>query len=259
VSDRLRELEQLIAILRGPAGCPWDREQELEDLRAYLLEEAHEVAAAIDSGEEQALAGELGDLLFQIVFVTKLGEEAGVFDMTQVIGRIQEKMIRRHPHVFGEETLPDSTSVRTAWERRKLDAHGKSILSGVPESLPTLLAAHRMTQKAAAVGFDWPDVESIVAKVHEELEEVQEEMSASDERDNKTALREEVGDLIFTVANLARRLEIDPDAALARANQKFKRRFERLEGKLAASGKSLADASLHELDDLWEEVKQVEG
>jgi MazG family protein len=259
VSDRLRELEQLIVILRGPGGCPWDREQRLSDLRAYILEEAHEVAAAIDSGINRELASELGDLLFQIVFVAKLAEAAGAFDLTQVIRQIQQKMIRRHPHVFGEECLADSAAVREAWERRKLANREQSILAGVPTSLPTLLAAYRMTQKAAAVGFDWPDLESIVAKVEEELAELQAEIAGSGSGHEKKSIREEIGDLIFTVANLARRLEVDPEAALASANEKFKRRFQSLEIRLSERGGSLADATLGELDELWNEVKTDEG
>lgn len=258
MSDRLRELEQLVTLLRGPAGCPWDREQELRDLRAYLLEEAHEVATAIDSDLPHEIAGELGDLLFQIVFAARLGEEAGSFSMTDVICGIREKMIHRHPHVFGEDRLEDSDAVREAWEKRKLAGGGTSILEGVPPSLPTLLAAYRMTQKVAAVGFDWPDVDSAVAKVEEELAEVREEVTASREATSREALQEEIGDLIFTVANLARKLEIDPEAALALANRKFKRRFQDVETRLAARGGTLADSSLAELDDLWSEVKRSE-
>ena len=259
MSDRLRELEQLVTILRGPSGCPWDREQELADLRAYLLEEAHETAAAIDSGDPGELAAELGDLLFLIVFVAGLCKEAGTFDLTQVIQQVHQKMIQRHPHVFGEEELSDSASVRRSWEKRKLAYRERSILADVPSSLPTLLAAYRMTQKAAGLGFDWPDVGSIVTKIDEELAELQAEISCTAENVDKDNVREEVGDLLFTVANLARRLEIEPEAALASANRKFKRRFQSLEAKIEERGESVGDSTLRELDALWNEVKREEG
>lgn len=246
-------------ILRGPCGCPWDREQELADLRAYLLEEAHETAAAIDSGDPDELSTELGDLLFLIVFAVRLCEEIGVFDMTQVVQRVHQKMIQRHPHVFGEETAPDSSSVRKSWEARKLAHRERSILSDVPASLPTLLAAYRMTQKASGLGFDWPDVKSIVAKIDEELAELQAEISHTEGNIDKGNVREEVGDLLFTVANLARRLEIDPEAALASANRKFKRRFQSMEEKVLQRGGGFGNSTLDELDEIWSEVKREES
>ena len=256
--DRLRELEQLVALLRGPEGCPWDREQELSSLRAYLLEEAHEVAAAIDASSDDDLASELGDLLFQIVFAVKVRQEAGAFDMSDVVQKVQRKMIDRHPHVFGDESLQDSSAVRQAWERRKIGRQNRSVLAGVPESLPTLLAAYRMTQKAAAVGFDWPEVGSIIEKISEELDEIRVELSPTDVAPDSEAVGEEIGDLLFTVANLARRLEIDPEAALASANKKFKRRFQAVETSLAADGGRLGETPLARLDELWEAVKKKE-
>lgn len=256
--DRLPELEQLVAILRGPDGCPWDREQGLDDLRAYLLEEAHETAAAIDTGTLDEVRGELGDLLFQIVFAAKLCEEKGAFDLEDVTREIRRKMIQRHPHVFGDHSLEDSAAVRAAWESRKAERGKRSVLEGVPASMPTLLAAYRMTQKAAAVGFDWPDIGSIIRKVEEEIDELRREIAAPAASSRIEAITEEVGDLLFTVANLARRLEVDPDAALGAANRKFRRRFERVEQKLADRGTSPGEATLDELDRLWEEVKSCE-
>jgi len=219
----LQKLLDLVARLRAPDGCPWDREQKLADIRAYFLEEAHEVAGAIDGGDWGELAEELGDLLFQIAFIGRLAEEAGAFSLSQVIDRVHHKMVTRHPHVFGDEVLADAQAVRQAWERRKLrEEPGRaSLLAGVPASLPALLAAYRLTQKAAGVGFDWPDAGAVLAKVDEETAELREALAGGD----REALREEVGDLLFTLANLARKLDLDPEAALAAANLKFRRRF----------------------------------
>jgi len=269
------KLMDLVERLRAPGGCPWDREQELADLRAYLLEEAHEAAAALDGvvavgdapegGEGAAagerawreLAGELGDLLFQVAFVVRLGEEAGRLDRRRVIDEVHAKMVARHPHVFppagGEaEELADAAAVAQAWERRKL-ARGEveSLLAGVPTSLPALLAAYRLTQKAAGVGFDWPDATTVLAKIDEELAELKEEIAAGD----TAGTAEEVGDLLFTVANLARKLGHDPEAALAATNAKFRRRFGAVEAGLKERGRPLESAELEEMDELWEEAK----
>ena len=271
----LRRLVELVARLRAPDGCPWDREQTLADVRAYLLEEAHEAAAAIDAGDLEALAGELGDLLFQAAFVARLGEEAGAFSAGDAIDRSLAKMIARHPHVFGGEELADAAAVARAWERRKLEAEGGGgaggLLDGVPASLPALTAAYRMTQKAAAVGFDWPDAGAVLAKVDEELAELRAELAGGGEPGagppakgavgpaeaaGRDRARDEIGDLLFTVANLARKLGLDPEAALAAANAKFRRRFRRVEDGLAARGRRLGEASLDEMDALWEEAKR---
>lgn len=259
-------LQRLVVRLRAPDGCPWDREQTLEDLRAYILEETHEVATAIDGEDATELAEELGDLLFQVVFASRLGEEAGTFDLGRVIDGIEGKMIERHPHVFGEERLADATAVRRSWEQRKVEKDPRrSLLAGVPRSLPSLTAAYRLTQKAAGVGFDWPDVGGVLAKVREELEEVEEVLDErpGDGGDGAEAgrerLREEVGDLLFAVANLARHLELDPEAALARTNDKFRRRFGAIEEALAVKGRDLTSADLDELDREWEKAKAAEG
>ena len=162
--DLLHRLAALVTRLRGPDGCPWDREQEIDDIRAYLLEEAHEVAAAIDSDNWDEICTELGDLLFQVVFIARLAEERAAFDLAEIVERIEAKMIARHPHVFGNDSLADSAAVHRAWERRKLEDNEKdrSMLGGVPSSLPALLAAYRMTQKAAGVGFDWPRADEVL-------------------------------------------------------------------------------------------------
>jgi len=253
----LRRLIELVARLRGPEGCPWDREQELRDLRAYLLEEAHESAAAIDAADWEQISGELGDLLFQVAFIARLGEESGQLGLDDVIDRIEAKMIARHPHVFGDEIAEDAAAVRRAWERRKADEVKTSLLEGVPESLPALLFAYRMTQKAAGVGFDWDRAEQVVDKLREELAELEAEIAATEDADRE-AIGEELGDLLFTAANLGRHLGIDPEAALARANRKFRRRFQHLETLLTAAGGSLTAVDQDELERLWEEVKAEE-
>jgi ATP diphosphatase len=252
----LQKLVDLVARLRAPDGCPWDREQGLPDLRAYLLEEAHELAAAIDGGDWRSVGEEAGDLLFQLAFIGRLGEEAGGATLAEAIDGVYTKMIERHPHVFGQEVLADTEAVRQAWERRKLrtEPARESIFSGVPSSLPALLASYRLTQKAAGVGFDWPDAPAVLAKADEELAELRSALAAGD----TSAVAEEIGDLLFTLANLARKLDLDPEAALAAANIKFRRRFAAIEVGLAAAGTTAADASLEEMDALWDEAKRRE-
>ncbi len=264
----LARLTALVARLRAPDGCPWDRQQTLPDLRAYLLEEAHEVAAALDSGDRSELVGELGDLLFQIVFIARLVEEAGGFELGAALAAVEAKMIARHPHVFGGETLASAREVREAWERRKVRApegERRSLLDGATAaSLPALVAAYRLTQKAAGVGFDWREAGEVVVKLDEEIAELKELLTAetaepaaaaADLRQRRT---EEIGDLLFTVANLARHLEIDPEGALAAANLKFRRRFAAVEAGLAASGRNVAEASLDEMEAEWQAAKRAE-
>lgn len=253
MSDRLERLERLIDTLRGPDGCPWDREQSLPDLRAYLLEEAHELAAAIDETDPSAIREEMGDLLFQIVFLSRLLDQPAEGEaLTEVVEIICQKMIDRHPHVFGDETAADSAAVHRAWEEGKARRTG-SALSGVVPTLPALLGAYRISQKAAGVGFDWPDVASVMAKLEEELEEIR---SALANNSGKDAVADEVGDLLFATANLARKLGFDPEAALQQANRKFIRRFEAMEAE-AGPSKRLSEHSLEELDDLWNEAKRA--
>ena len=254
--DPLERLRRLVARLRGPDGCPWDRQQTLADLRAYLVEEAHEAAAAIDDDDPPALGEELGDLLFLVVFAAELLREQGGADIRQLAAAAEAKMISRHPHVFGDEKASDAAAVRKVWGRRKLAERSPSasILDGVPASLPALLEAYRMTQKAADVGFDWPGVEGVLAKIDEELGEVREAL-AEQEGERRERLRAELGDLLFTVANLARHLEVDPDAALAGANRRFRERFHHVERSLEGAPRSLADMSLDELNTLWDEAK----
>ncbi|MFP5284651.1 MAG: nucleoside triphosphate pyrophosphohydrolase [Thermoanaerobaculia bacterium] len=250
----LQKLVDLVARLRAPDGCPWDKEQTLENVRAYFLEEAHELAGAIDGGDWQELAEELGDMLFQVAFIARLAEEAGAFRLPQVIDGVHSKMVARHPHVFGDESLADSEAVRQAWERRKLseEPQRKTLLGGVPSSLPALLGTYRLTQKAAGVGFDWPDAASVLDKAEEEIAEVREALAEG----KADQVREEIGDLLFTLANLARKLDVDPEAALAGTNRKFRTRFAAVEQGLAARGKTAAEATLEEMDELWEAAKE---
>jgi ATP diphosphatase len=255
----------LVERLRAPDGCPWDREQTLGDLRAYLLEEAHETADALDRGDWDALASELGDLLFQVAFLTTLAVEQNRFPPHEPLARAFAKMVDRHPHVFGDAEAADARAVRQGWERRKLaERAGRgSLLDGAAApTLPALVAAYRLTQKAAGVGFDWPDAEAVLDKLHEELDEVRVEMrggAPGDDAERRRRLRDELGDLLFAVANLARHLEVDPEAALAAANLKFRRRFAAVERGLAARGRSLAEATLAEMDELWSAAKRDEA
>jgi ATP diphosphatase len=250
----LQKLVDLVSRLRAPDGCPWDREQTIENVRAYFLEEAHELAGAIDGGDWQELAEELGDMLFQVAFIARLAEEAGAFRLPQVIDGVHSKMVARHPHVFGDEVLADADAVRQAWERRKLkeEPGRETLLGGVPSSLPALLGTYRLTQKASGVGFDWPDAASVLDKAEEEIAELREALAGG----RAEEVREEMGDLLFTLANLARKLEVDPEAALAATNRKFRTRFAAVEQGLAAKGKTAAEASLAEMDELWEAAKK---
>jgi MazG family protein len=259
----LAPLLDLVARLRAPDGCPWDRKQTMADVRAYLLEEAHEAAAALDAytgGDREGLREELGDLLFQVCFVLELAREEGAFTAAEVIGGIHRKMVERHPHVFGDEVLEDAGQVAAAWESRKARSRraqgaGGSLLDGVPSSLPSLLAAYRMTQKAAGVGFDWPDAAAVTAKLEEELEELDRELAAGEAEVDEEAVTEELGDVLFTVANLSRKLGRDPEAVLAAANAKFRRRFAHVERRLEETGRPIEEATLEEMEELWGEAK----
>jgi MazG family protein len=248
--------------LRDPGGCPWDREQTLESLSGYLLEESYEVVDAIASKNGRELCEELGDLLLQIVFLAKIGKENGWFTIDDVADSISDKMIRRHPHVFAETQVSGSEEVLRNWETIKGEERKKnnktSVLDGVPAALPGLLKAYRMTQKAAAVGFDWSKAEDVVEKLHEEVAELEAEVRS---RDEKTAgrVKAEMGDVLFVMANIARHLGVEPETALQATNAKFDRRFREVEAGARKAGKSTSDMSLEELDRLWDEVKAEEG
>lgn len=257
-----RTFEDLLAImdrLRDPGGCPWDREQTYATLRGYLLEECYEVVDALDRGDPGDLREELGDLLFQIVFLSRLAKEDGAFSAADVIEGIASKMIRRHPHVFGDDTAADSAAVLKRWEEIKKDekaaagarGSGASVLDGIPAALPALVTAHRLGTKAARVGFDWPDAAAAAAKLDEEHGELRAALASGD----PGAIGEEIGDALFTLVMLARKLDLDAEAALARANAKFRDRFKKVEAELVRRGVPVEEAGLTLLDRLWEESK----
>ena len=247
-------LLEIMRRLRAPDGCPWDREQSFATIAPYTVEEAYEVAAAIEDGDLQALPGELGDLLFQTVFHARMAEEAGLFDFGDVVEAITAKMIRRHPHVFGgADAAEDAAGQKLAWEALKAEErrakNQTSILDDVPLALPALLRAEKLQRRAASVGFDWNDAAKVVDKLAEEAREI---VDAGADQDKRA---EEVGDLLFVVANLARHLKVDPEAALRAANAKFTRRFKFIEAELEARGSTPADASLDEMEALWQQAK----
>jgi MazG family protein len=254
---------ELIARLRGPGGCPWDREQTHASLKPMTLEEAYEVLEAIDDGDARALAGELGDLLLQVVFHSQIAAEAGRFGIEDVIEGVAEKMVRRHPHVFGGEKADTPGEVLRNWEALKEQeraARGErtpesSLLDGVSRRLPAVMEAYQMTTKAGRVGFDWPDAGAVLAKLDEERAELQDAVHAGEQR----RVEAELGDLLFAAVNVARRLGVDPESALKAANRRFRRRFGHVERGLAERGREPAGASLEEMDALWEEAKGLEG
>jgi tetrapyrrole methylase family protein/MazG family protein len=270
-SFAVERLLSIMARLRGPDGCPWDREQTLATLRPYVLEETYEVLEAIDSGDPQAHREELGDLLLQIVFQARLAEEEGLFDFAGVADAISEKLLSRHPHVFGPGArsadarpdpdapeITDADGVLRQWaalkkKENQAKGRGKSVLEGVPRELPALARAERLTEKASRVGFDWPDASGARAKVAEELGELDEAIASGD----RARMEDELGDLLFATANLARKLSIPPEEALRGTLRKFVSRFEYVEEALARRGVPHGGATLGEMDLLWDEAKAV--
>jgi MazG family protein len=254
-------LVELIARLRAPGGCPWDREQTHRSLKPMTIEEAYEVLEAIDDGDDGHLAGELGDLLLQVVFHAQIAAEESRFTVADVIQAISDKMLRRHPHVFGGQTAATSADVLRNWEALKRAEQAErgepaaaSMLDAVSRRLPAVLEAFQMATKASRVGFDWPHPAAVLDKVEEELGELREALRAGDAR----AASAEVGDLLFAAVNLARLLGEDPEAALKAANRKFRRRFGHVEERLREDGRSPAESSLAEMESLWSEAKQRE-
>jgi MazG family protein len=248
--------------LRDPGGCPWDREQTLQTLAPYFLEEAYEVVDAITEGEPAKLCEELGDLLLQIVFVSRIARENGWFNVGDVCEAISGKMIRRHPHVFGDREVSGSKEVLQNWEDIKKGERAaigeSSVLDGVPSSLPALLKAFRMTEKAAAVGFDWRKPADVMVKMNEEMAELEAELVSGEASANER-VRAEMGDILFVMANLARHLGVEPETALQGTNATFMRRFQAMEERARAAGRDFREMELAEQDALWEEVKGTEG
>jgi tetrapyrrole methylase family protein/MazG family protein len=244
-----------MAALRAPDGCPWDREQDHASLRQYLLEEAHEAIEAIDEKDYAGLCGELGDILLQVVFHARLAEEAGRFDFHDVVSGIVDKMQRRHPHVFGSTSVKNADEVIKNWEAIKKDEYRQrqSVLDGVPKSLPALFAAAKLQGKAARVGFDWPSTAGIRQKIQEELNELDD----AEKTGSREEMEKELGDVLFALSNLARRLDINPEIALSRSIVKFKKRFAHVEKMVNESGKEWQFFSLEELDEFWQQAKKL--
>jgi tetrapyrrole methylase family protein/MazG family protein len=265
VGDALEHLAGLIARLRAPGGCPWDREQTHESLKPMTIEEAYEVVEAVDLHDDRELASELGDLLLQVVFHSQIAAEEGRFTLADVLSLVTDKMVRRHPHVFGGEKADTPSEVLRNWEAIKaseraaggeLPAEG-SMLDSVSTGLPAVMEAYQVTTKASRIGFDWPDVDAVLAKLHEEIAELREAVGREDARHREVA--EEVGDLFFAAVNLARILGVDPESALKAANRKFRRRFRFVEEGLRRTGRAPGDAALDEMDALWNEAKRREA
>jgi MazG family protein len=252
--DELQKLLALMARLRSPSGCAWDREQTMSSLRPFVLEEAYELVEAIGSGETDSIREELGDLLLEIVFVNQIAVEERLFGMEDVIRGIHDKLVRRHPHVFEAERVSSADKALERWEEIKEREKEKrsSILDGVGKSLAALARAQKISTRAARAGFDWKSANEVKAKLREELEE----LDAAVDSGSSSATEEELGDILFALVNLARHLDVDAEVALTGAIQKFSERFHYLERALQAQGRSVSDASMEELDALWEESKR---
>ena len=265
--DHFNRLVELMRRLRSPSGCPWDREQTLHSLQSFLLEETYEVLDAIDQNDKAELKNELGDLLFQIVFLAEICSESHSFTISNIITAIANKLIDRHPHVFGEESdlrtpgseLNTTKEITGLWEELKAKekfekGHPQSLLGSVPETLPALLKAHEIGSRVATVGFDWPRAESVINKIDEEVTELREAIA----NDVPISVQEEMGDFLFSIANLSRKLGVDPETALRQANRKFCSRFAQVEHKLQSRGRTIHKSTPEELEALWNEVKKSE-
>lgn len=254
----LERLRAVVHCLRAPGGCPWDREQTHESLIPHVIEEAYEVAEAIRSGDPALIKDELGDLLLQPVLHAEIAGETGMFDLDAVATNITEKLIRRHPHVFGESNADNSAAVLVQWDAIKQQEKGnapKPYLHGITQGLPALMRSQKLQKKAAKVGFDWPDIAPVFGKIREEASELEEVVASGD----AAALQHELGDLLFSVVNLARKLGVDAESALAATNDRFTRRFDAVEQQILAQGKALTDATLAEMDAAWDEAKRNEA
>ena len=292
--ERFERAVAIMARLRAPGGCPWDREQTFDSIKPYTLEETYEVLEAIDNRDWDELSGELGDLLLQVLFYSEMSKEQGTFTIDEVLEKLSAKLVNRHPHVFGDVQAETASQVVRNWEaikaeekRKRLEAGGgkgakdeglaASILGGVSPAMPALLEAHKLSSRAAHAGFDWPNVEGLFEKLREETEELREELEdfpAPGPRpqgrgvagSGKTAvpdelrarLEEEVGDLFFVLVNIARYLSLDPESALKKTNRKFKRRFQWMEQRLQQEGRNPEQATMEELESLWQQAKQLE-
>src|SRR5262245_31096866 len=261
--DEFTRLVEIVARLRAPDGCPWDREQTIDTLKRYVLEETYEVLDAIDRHDHEALREELGDFLFEAVFVAQLEHDDGHFSVADSVKSVADKLVRRHPHVFarhtGEAALDTADQVRTRWEEIKTEERGgagksKTLLSGIPVALPALLRAYQIGSRAASVGFDWSRTDDVVAKIQEEVDEIQEVVSAGDV--DQRRVEEEMGELVFAIASLSRKLGIEPETALRKANDKFTRRFTTMETAISASARTMTNMTLDELEAEWQRAKR---
>jgi MazG family protein len=253
----ITRLREVVHCLRAPGGCPWDQEQTHESLIPHVIEEAYEVVEAIRSGDAAAMCDELGDLLLQSVLHAEIASETGAFDLDSMAQGLSEKLIRRHPHVFGEANAADSDAVLAQWDAIKATERPgkpKGLLHGVGKGLPALMKGQKLQKKAAKVGFDWPDTEPVFGKISEETLELREAMATGD----RMQMEHELGDLLFSVVNLARKLGLEAEAALAAANERFTARFTGVEEKLSQQGLSMGSATLAQMDAAWDEVKRAE-
>lgn len=269
MSAALDRLAGIMARLRDPkGGCPWDLEQNFKTIAPYTLEETYEVVEAIENGDPRAMADELGDLLFQIVFHVQMGREAGLFDLNSIANGVADKMVERHPHVFADRNAHSADAVLTNWEtdkaaKREAEAKAENrtapgALDGVSTALPAATRAVKLQKRAARVGFDWTEARDILAKIKEEIGELEAEINKEINTASRDATEDEMGDLLFAVVNLARQLDIDPETALRRTNRKFESRFRAMESRLAAQGRKMEGTPLPELEELWGEAKLAE-
>jgi MazG family protein len=258
--EKFEKLIGIMARLRAPGGCPWDREQTLESLRPYLIEEAYEAIDAIERKDWEHLAEELGDVLLQIVFQSEIAQEQGLFEIDDVVDSISEKLVRRHPHVFGDDSIGSADQVVVRWDEIKAQEKAakpasdkdEALLDSVSRHQPALLEAYEVGKKAAKTGFEWSRFEDLLSKLNEEQAEISEAI-ASEDRD---AIEDEVGDLLFMAVNISRYLKIHPELALRRANEKFRQRFTHIERSLIDQGRTLEQASIEEMEELWQQAKR---
>lgn len=282
--EKFEKVVSIMARLRAPGGCPWDREQTFDTIKPYTLEETYEVLEAIDDRDWQELPGELGDLLLQVLFYAEMAKEDGKFSIDDVLDRLSDKLVSRHPHVFSDVTAETSKDVLRNWEALKKkekaekgSLESKSVLAGIASSMPSLMEAYKISSRAANVGFDWPNINGLFDKLTEETNELRHEVAqypapgpnphargvagssgATVPEELRERLEDEVGDLLFVLVNIARYLSLDPESALRKTNRKFKRRFQHMEERLLAAGRTLPDATLEEMEKLWQEAKKSE-